>query len=113
MKFDSQNRIANIPETPFTIDPSLDHAPKRTHNLTPSQVDLAIRNHLIYFTKHLHNKLEPIFREELDKYGHIYMFNYLPRVGLEALPINLLPGQTIEAKSMIHMILNNLDNRVA
>lgn len=67
----------------------------------------------MYFTKDLHKKLEPIFREELDKYGHIYMFNYLPRVGLEALPISLLPGQTIEAKSMIHMILNNLDNRVA
>lgn len=41
------------------------------------------------------------------------MFNYLPRVGLEALPINLLPGQTVEAKAMMHMILNNLDNRVA
>jgi hypothetical protein len=41
------------------------------------------------------------------------MFNYLPRVGLEALPIDLLPGQTTEAKAMMHMILNNLDNRVA
>ena len=67
----------------------------------------------MYFTKDLHSKLEPIFREELEKYGHIYMFNYLPRVGLEALPISLLPGQTNEAKAMMHMILNNLDNRVA
>jgi urocanate hydratase len=27
---------------------------------------MAIRNHLMYFTKDLHGTLEPIFREELD-----------------------------------------------
>jgi urocanate hydratase len=41
------------------------------------------------------------------------MFNYLPRVPPEALPIDVIPGKTIEARSMIHMILNNLDQRVA
>jgi len=66
VKFDSQNRIASIPDIPYNLDPELDHAPKRTHTLTPKQVDVAIRNHLIYFTKDLHAKLEPIFRQELD-----------------------------------------------
>ena len=113
VKFDAQNRITNIPESPYKLDPSLDHAPKRTHSLTPEQVDQAIRNHLIYFAKELHSKLDAIFREELKTYGHIYMFNYLPRVHPEALPYDMIPGQTMEARAMIHMILNNLDPKVA
>ena len=67
----------------------------------------------MYFSKDLHPTLSAIFREELNKYGHIYMFNYLPRVPLEAIPINLIPGKTDEAKAMMHMILNNLDPKVA
>ena len=113
VKFDSQNRIASIPESPCKLDPELDHAPKRTHTLTPKQVDVAIRNHLIYFTKDLHDKLEPIFRQELNEYGHIYMFNYLPKVKLEAVPIYNIPALTDEGRAMTHMILNNLDPRVA
>lgn len=113
VKFDSQNRIANIPDTPFKIDPSLDHAPKRTHTLNKENVDLAIKNHLKYFTNDLHAQLDPIFRKELEQYGHIYMFNYLPRVFPEALPFEMIPGKTIEARAMQHMILNNLDPKVA
>ena len=90
--FDSQNRITNIPDVVPSLDASLDHAPKRTHTLTPKQVDLAIRNHLIYFSKDLHPKLEPIFRKELETYGHIYMFNYLPKVHLSAIPYDMIPG---------------------
>jgi len=113
VKFDSQNRISNIPEDPFTLDSCLDHAPRRTHTLNDKQIDLAIKNHLKYFTKDLHGKLDKIFRKELHQYGHIYAFNYLPRIPLEALPLNLIPGKTVEARAMMHMILNNLDPRVA
>ena len=81
--------------------------------MNDKQVDLAIKNHLKYFTKDLHGKLSQIFREELNQYGHIYAFNYLPREPLEALPLDLIPGKTAEARAMIHMILNNLDPRVA
>jgi hypothetical protein len=35
VKFDSQNRIASLPEDPYELDESLDHAPKRTHSLSP------------------------------------------------------------------------------
>ena len=66
-----------------------------------------------YFSKDLHGKLSSIFREELNQYGHIYAFNYLPRAPLEAIPIELIPGKSIEAKAMMHMIMNNLDPRVA
>jgi urocanate hydratase len=41
------------------------------------------------------------------------MFNYLPRVCPEALPFDMIPGKTIEARAMQHMILNNLDPKVA
>ena len=112
VQFDSQNHIMNVPELP-ALDMSLDHAPKRTHTLNDAQKDLAIKNHLKYFVKGLHPKLGHIFREELHNFGHIYAFNYLPKVPLEALPYDLLPGQSMDAKAMQHMILNNLDPRVA
>jgi len=35
VKFDSQNRIASLPEGAYELDASLDHAPKRTHTLSP------------------------------------------------------------------------------
>ena len=41
------------------------------------------------------------------------MFNYMPKVPLEAVPFNLIPGNSTEARAMIHMILNNLDPLVA
>lgn len=113
VKFDSQNRIANIPESSFKLDETLDHAPKRTHTLNPKQVDQALKNHLKYFTQDLHDKLEPVFRAELEKYGHIYMFNYIPRVHLEALPISMIPGRCVDGRAMMHMIMNNLDVKVA
>ena len=66
-----------------------------------------------YFTQDLHDKLEPVFRAELEKYGHIYMFNYIPRVHLEALPISMIPGRCVDGRAMMHMIMNNLDVKVA
>lgn len=63
--------------------------------------------------KDLHPKLQKVFRDELEEYGHIYMFNYMPKTALEAIPFNNIPGKTTEARAMIHMILNNLDPRVA
>ena len=113
VQFDSQNRIANLPEGVPKLDSKLDHAPKRYHTLTDAQKDLAIKNHLKYFTKELHPKLEKIFRDELEQYGHIYMFNYMPKVSPEAIPFDMIPGRTVEARAMQHMILNNLDPRVA
>lgn len=113
VEFDSQNRITNIPEAPFTLDPSLDHAPRRIHTLNDKQVDIAIKNHLKYFSKDLHEQLAAIFREELNTYGHIYAFNYLPRVPLQAIPYNQIHGMSIEGRAMMHMIMNNLDPRVA
>jgi len=41
------------------------------------------------------------------------MFNYMPSVNPEAIPFDHIPGKTPEARAMIHMILNNLDPKVA
>jgi len=53
VKFDIQNRIANLPD-PTPLEPTFDHAPKRYHTLTDNQKEIAIKNHLKYFTKDLH-----------------------------------------------------------
>ena len=37
----------------------------------------------------------------------------MPKSNLQAIPFDIIPGKTIEARAMIHMILNNLDPRVA
>jgi urocanate hydratase len=63
--------------------------------------------------KDLHPKLDPIFRKELETYGHIYMFNYMPREHPAALPFDMIPGKTVDARAMTLMILNNLDPKVA
>ena len=111
-EFNEDNLICNIPElTP--LDPNLDHAPKRSHTLDDKGKEMAIFNALKYFHKDLHSKLTPIFKNELEKYGHIYMFNYLPKVNLESVPLDLIPGKSDSTKSIIHMILNNLDPKVA
>lgn len=110
--FNEDNQICNIPElTPF--NPNFDHAPKRSHTLDDKGKSLAVTNALKYFHKDLHNQLTPLFEKELLEYGHIYMFNLLPKCDLESVPVDLLPGKTITAKSIMHMILNNLDPKVA
>ena len=111
-QFNKDNQIMNIPERP-ELNKNLDHAPKRKHTLTEEGKGKAINNALKYFDKKLHEKLIPIFNKELEEYGHIYMYNYLPKVNLESIPFELIPGKSHTAKSMMHMILNNLDPKVA
>jgi urocanate hydratase len=111
-QFNEDNLICNIPD-PLPLNPNLDHAPKRRHSLDEKGKEQAVTNALKYFHKDLHTKLIPIFKSELEEYGHIYMFNYVPKVNLEAVPIELIPGKNDTSKSMIHMILNNLDPKVA
>jgi len=41
------------------------------------------------------------------------MFNYMPKAALQAVPFAQIPGKTTEARAMMHMILNNLDPKVA
>ena len=66
------------------------HAPKRIHGLSakekivflfflsfPSQ--LAIGNALRYFPSEWHSELCEEFLDELDEFGHIYMYRFMPK----------------------------------
>ncbi len=94
-------------------DTSVSHAPIRKDILSPEEKKLAIRNALRYFPKEQHAELAPEFAEELKKYGRIYMYRFRPTYRMYARPINEYPGKSLHAKSIMHMIQNNLDYAIA
>ncbi|XP_063048527.1 urocanate hydratase-like [Engraulis encrasicolus] len=94
-------------------DPSVPHAPVRTPNLNPEQQRLALRNSLRYFPPSLHGVLAPEFAQELQQYGHIYMYRFCPTYRLRAYPIHEYPCRSRQAASIMLMIMNNLDPDVA
>lgn len=94
-------------------DTSVSHAPIRKDILSPEEKKLAIRNALRYFPKEQHAELAPEFAEELKKYGRIYMYRFRPTYRMYARPIDQYPGKSLQAKSIMHMIQNNLDYAIA
>lgn len=95
------------------LDPNVNHAPKRRHNLTREEKKLAIRNALRYFKPEWHSILAKEFAEELEKYGHIYMYRFKPDYPMYARPIHEYPARSIHAAAIMLMIQNNLDPDVA
>lgn len=94
-------------------DTSINHAPIRENILNAEEKKLALRNALRYFDKKFHKKLIPEFNSELLKYGRIYMHRFRPSYDIYARPINEYPHKSKEAASIMLMIQNNLDKRVA
>lgn len=94
-------------------DPSINHAPKRKDILSKKEKELALRNALRYFEPKNHAALLPEFREELEKYGRIYMYRFRPNYKIYARPIEEYPGKSNQAKAIMLMIQNNLDYAVA
>ena len=94
-------------------DTSINHAPIRENILNAEEKKLALRNALRYFDKKFHKKLIPEFNSELLKYGRIYMHRFRPDYDMYARPINEYPHKSKEAASIMLMIQNNLDKRVA
>lgn len=70
-------------------------------------------NALRYFPKKYHAELAPEFAKELKDFGHIYMYRFLPDAELSAFPLDKIPAKTRHGAAIIHMILNNLDKKVA
>ncbi len=101
-----------LPEA-MPYDPAINHAPRRKDILTDRQKQLALRNALRYFPRHLHARLAPEFAEELNAYGRIYMYRYRPRYEMYARPIDEYPARSRQAAAIMLMIQNNLDPRVA
>lgn len=112
-----QNEIVDgIPRVlPFVkeYDVTLNHAPRRGVSLSDSQKKLALRNALRYFDNSLHEKLVREFSEELERYGHIYMYRYRPSYEMYARHIDCYPAKSKSAAAIMMMIQNNLDPRVA
>ncbi len=95
------------------INPLVNHAPKRKDILTKEEKKLAVRNALRYFPKQFHKELASEFYDELIQYGRIYMYRFKPTYKMYARPIDEYPGKSLQAKSIMLMIQNNLDYAVA
>ncbi len=91
----------------------INHAPKRKEILNEEEKKLALKNALRYFEPKFHSELLPEFREELEKYGRIYMYRFRPDYEMYARPISEYPGKSLQAKSIMLMIQNNLSYAVA
>ncbi|WP_292901518.1 urocanate hydratase [Nonlabens sp.] len=105
-----------IPETlpaAYQYDPDVNHAPKRKQILTPDEEKLALRNALRYFDPKHHELLLTEFKEELNTYGRIYMYRFMPEYEMKARNIADYPAQSQQAAGIMLMIQNNLDHAVA
>ena len=94
-------------------DISINHAPKRKEILSADEKKLALRNALRYFEAKHHAELLPEFVDELEKYGRIYMYRFRPDYKMFARDIAAYPGKSEQAKAIMLMIQNNLDDAVA
>ena len=94
-------------------DPTINHAPKRKDILSKEEKRLALKNALRYFPEAQHAELASDFAEELEKYGRIYMYRYRPDYPLYARSIDDYPGKSLQARAIMVMIQNNLDDKVA
>jgi urocanate hydratase len=105
---------ANLPPT-RPLDPTVSHAPERvlTGVLSDSERVLAIKNALRYFEPRHHAVLAPEFAEELERYGRIYMYRFMPEYAMYARPIAEYPAKSQQAAAIMLMIQNNLDPKVA
>ena len=95
------------------IDSSVSHAPKRKDILSEEEKKLALKNALRYFDAKHHQVLIQEFKNELETYGRVYMYRFRPDYKIYARPIDEYPGKSIQAKSIMLMIQNNLDYAIA
>ncbi|WP_332028442.1 urocanate hydratase, partial [Kaistella sp.] len=98
---------------PKPFEPQINHAPKRKEILSEEEEKLALRNALRYFDPKFHAELLPEFRDELKKFGRIYMYRFRPDYEMKARPISEYPCKSEQAKAIMLMIQNNLDYAVA
>ena len=101
-----------LPE-PKAYDESINHAPKRKDILSDKEKALALKNALRYFPARHHAVLAKEFAHELRTYGRIYMYRFRPDYPMYARHIDEYPAKSRQAATIMAMIQNNLDPRVA
>ena len=94
-------------------DNSINHAPIRKQILSNDEKKLAIINALRYFPQKFHKELATEFKNELEKYGRIYMYRFRPTYKIYARDISWYPAKSQQAAAIMLMISNNLDYAVA
>jgi len=105
--------IPNILPQAKLRDANVSHAPIRKDILSKEEKELAIRNALRYFPKKFHAELVLEFAQELKDYGRIYMYRFRPDYEMYARPIEQYPAKSEQAASIMLMIQNNLNPKVA
>ena len=108
-----QQGIPDVLPNKRDYESSINHAPKRKDILSKDEKELALRNALRYFDAKHHSVLLPEFAEELETYGRIYMYRFRPTYSMYARSISEYPGKCEQAKAIMLMIQNNLDDAVA
>ncbi len=103
---------SSLPEYPI-FDSTIRRAPKRTSSLSNKDKEQAIMNALRYVPTQWHAAVMDEFIEELDTFGRIYGYRFMPKTPLKALPIDKYDGHSVEGKAFQLMIDNNLDHAVA
>ena len=108
--------LQGIPEELPVIksyDSNVNHAPRRKDILNESEKKLALKNALRYFAPKHHETLLPEFKNELETYGRIYMYRFMPDYEIYARPVEKYPGKCLQARAIMLMIQNNLNPEVA
>jgi len=106
--------LSPLPHPIKSLDPDVPHAPPRHPHLSKDDKILAIKNALRYFPNDHHSELAPEFLNELETYGHIYMYRFRPtNYEMKAYPIECYPAKSIQAAAIQMMIMNNLHKEVA
>lgn len=96
-----------------SIDSEVSHAPRRKDILNSEEKKLALKNALRYFPAKWHAELAKEFSAELDEYGRVYMYRFMPEYDMSARPISEYPAKCEQAAAIMLMIQNNLDPAVA
>lgn len=117
------SNLDHLAKHPFEGDlppprqPSKDvpHAPRRRIDfLTDKERLQAVRNALRYIPERHHAVMGPEFLDELNTYGHIYGYRFLPsEYEMKAHPLSAYPAQSRHAAVVQLMIQNNLHRDVA
>lgn len=92
---------------------NINHAPKRKDVLNKKEKILALKNALRYFPVDQHDFLAQEFANELNEYGHIYMYRYKPEYEIKPRHIMDYPHKSKQAAAIMLMISNNLCDAIA
>ncbi len=100
---------ADVPrQTPSFVD-GIRRAPRRTAQLSASDIRLALSNALRYIPPSHQKELAEEFLQELLTFGRIYGYRFRPEGRIYGKPIEEYDGRCVEGKAFQVMIDNNLD----